>query len=199
MICFQVGDSLFQGAIDFSEFLDNPIDVPNFQGRNSEDVALLPYSSGTTGLPKGVQLTNFNMVANLMQFSTEIHNVFEPTTSSHQDIVPGVLPMYHIYGMSVYCFFALSKIAKVVTMPKFTPDDFITLLKQHKPTVHYYVPPIVHFLTQHPMVTSEDLAPFRVISCGAAPLGASDEDRFLQKAKQNVHILQGIFSSFNLP
>ncbi|XP_044255601.1 probable 4-coumarate--CoA ligase 1 [Tribolium madens] len=180
-----------RGAIDFREFTDNSIDYPEIQPRNAQDVAFLPYSSGTTGLPKGVELTNYNIVANICQNSSPHLPIIEETTSTHQDVIPVVLPMFHIYGFSVNTLFMLSKGTKLVTLPRFTPDDFVSVLRNHKPHILFIVPPIVLFLSAHPMVKSEDLHSVRIAFSGAAPLGALDEQRFVEKAGKSVSVLQG--------
>lgn len=64
----------------------------------SEDVACMPYSSGTTGLPKGVQLTHRNIISNIRQVGVFEGSVINYTTKEQQDIISCVLPMFHIYG-----------------------------------------------------------------------------------------------------
>ncbi|XP_966892.2 probable 4-coumarate--CoA ligase 1 [Tribolium castaneum] len=180
-----------RGAIDFREFTDNAVDYPEIQPRKPEDLAFLPYSSGTTGLPKGVQLSNYNIVANISQNSSPHLPVIEETTNTHQDVIPVVLPMFHIYGFSVNTLFALSKGTKIVTLARFTPDDYVSVLRNHKPHILFIVPPIVLFLSAHPMVKPEDLHSVRVVFSGAAPLGALDEQRFVEKSGKSVSVLQG--------
>jgi 4-coumarate--CoA ligase len=102
----------------------------------------LPYSSGTTGLPKGVQLTHHNIVANVTQNSSPELPFIEETTDSHQDIIPVILPMFHIYGFTVNTLFILTKGTKLVTLPKFTPEDYVAVLRNHKPHILFLVPPI---------------------------------------------------------
>ena len=101
-----------------------------------EDVALLPYSSGTTGLPKGVMLTHYNLVANLSQ----THDV---ERLSDTDVLIGVLPSYHIYGMVVIMSAAFRSGATIVTMPRFDLEQFLELLQKHAVTMAHLVPPIV--------------------------------------------------------
>ncbi|XP_063927734.1 uncharacterized protein LOC135140922 [Zophobas morio] len=179
------------GAIDFAELVDNVIDLTDPVPRKADDVAFLPYSSGTTGLPKGVQLTNYNIVANISQNSSPDLPFIEETTKEHQDVIPVILPMFHIYGFTVNTMFILTKGTKLVTLPKFTPEDYVRVLRNHKPNILFVVPPIVLFLAGHPMVKREDLDPVRVAFSGAAPLGALDEQRLIEKAGKSVHMLQG--------
>jgi 4-coumarate--CoA ligase len=131
-----------------------------------EDVMVLPYSSGTTGLPKGVMLTHHNLVANIVQM--------EPTL----EVVPGeerviaVLPFFHIYGMEVLMNAVIARGGTVVTMPRFDLEEFLTLIQDSAITIAYVVPPIILALAKHPMVGQFDLSSLRLVFSGAAPLGA---------------------------
>ena len=88
------------------------------------DLAVLPYSSGTTGLPKGVMLTHRNLVANLCQVQAAFP--IEP-----DDTLIGVLPFFHIYGMTVIMNQGLRAGATIVTMPRFDLEQFLDLLESH--------------------------------------------------------------------
>lgn len=74
---FQPDQLLPQGVIDFSEIINVTLDIPDLDPPNPDDIAILPYSSGTTGLPKGVELTHRNIVSNLCQISTPETDVLE--------------------------------------------------------------------------------------------------------------------------
>jgi acyl-CoA synthetase (AMP-forming)/AMP-acid ligase II len=126
-------------------------------------IAAMPMSSGTTGFPKVVQLTHRNLVANVIQSShaIEIHE---------RDSLVGVLPFFHIYGMTVLVNLALWRGATVVTMPKFDLDGFLRLLQDHRVTFACLVPPIVLALAKHPAVDGYDLSSLEHIITGAAPL-----------------------------
>ncbi len=130
-----------------------------------DDVAVLPYSSGTTGLPKGVMLTHRNLVANVMQVQPGVD-------MGDNEVVIAVLPFFHIYGMQVLMNAVLYNGATLVTMPRFDLEQFLTLVQQHKVTRAYVVPPIVLALAKHPLVDNFDLSSLKQIVSGAAPLGA---------------------------
>lgn len=130
-----------------------------------DDLAVLAYSSGTTGLPKGVELTHRNIVANLCQMSG-----VEPPEFDADDVSIGVLPFYHIYGMTVVMNFHLREGVTVVTAPKFELEPFLETLEEHSVTVAYLVPPIVLALAQKPVVEEYDLSALSLIGSGAAPL-----------------------------
>jgi acyl-CoA synthetase (AMP-forming)/AMP-acid ligase II len=124
----------------------------------------LPYSSVTTGLPKGVMLTHYNIVANICQFK-------DIETYGEADTLIGVLPFFHIYGMTVIMAAALYKGATIVTMPRFDLEQFLQTLQNYSVTWAYMVPPIVLALAKHPLVDKYDLSKIKSILSGAAPLG----------------------------
>ncbi|XP_058821376.1 uncharacterized protein LOC131683420 [Topomyia yanbarensis] len=184
-------DALPDGAIDFIE-LSNPSGVhfSNLQhhNRDPEDVVFLPYSSGTTGLPKGVELTHTNIVANseMLQVKAGQSALLLPTTDTFQDVLPCVLPFFHIYGLTVTMVSKLLLGTKLVTLPSFRPDTFIDALTTHKGTVLHVVPPIVIFMSNHDMVKPQHLKSIRNIFSGAAPMGALDAERLIAKAPDVV-------------
>ncbi len=148
-----------------------------------EDIAVLPYSSGTTGLSKGVMLTHRNLVANLVQAEA----AFELDPSG--EVLVAVLPFFHIYGMQVLMNGAVANGATVVTMPRFDLELFLGILEDHAVTRAYVVPPIVLALAKHPMVDDYDLSALKVILSGAAPLGA---DVAQEAAKRTgAEVIQG--------
>lgn len=129
-------------------------------------LAVLPYSSGTTGHPKGVMLTHRNLVANVLQCRESI-------PLDRDDRVLAVLPFFHIYGMSVLLDYALLKRASLVTMPKFELAEFLRTVSEHSCTWIFIAPPIAVALAKHPLVDEYDLSGVDVIFSGAAPLDRS--------------------------
>jgi len=128
------------------------------------DLAVLPYSSGTTGLPKGVMLSHRNLVANLIQ-AGEVLGVEE------DDTLVGCLPFFHIYGMTVIMNLGLRAGATIVTMPRFDLAEFLALIERHRVSVGFVVPPIALALAKHPSIDDADLSSLRFLMSGAAPLG----------------------------
>lgn len=153
------------GGTDFMSLFGEPFtDEVDIDPAN--DVAVLPYSSGTTGLPKGVMLTHRNLVANLAQI-LPISDM-EPGTESGV----AVLPFFHIYGMQVLMNAGLRMGVTGVTVPRFDLEQFLELNQRYKATRSYVVPPIILALAKHPMVDNYDLSNMFQIVSGAAPLGA---------------------------
>lgn len=131
------------------------------------------------------------MVANVCQNAAPDFPFIKETTATYQDVIPVILPMFHIYGFTVNTLFTLSKGTKLITLPKFTPEDYISVLQNHKPNILFVVPPIVLFLSGSSSVKSSDLQSVRTVFSGAAPLGGLDEEKFLKKAEKHIHMLQG--------
>jgi len=149
----------------FSDLLGDPADAPEVEIDPAVDLAVLPYSSGTTGLPKGVMLSHRNLVANLNQ-------TVVTQDLGEDEVVIGVLPFFHIYGMQVIMNLGLWRGATVVTMPRFDLEQFLGLIEEHKVTRAFVVPPIALALAKHPAVDGHDVSSLEVIMSGAAPLGA---------------------------
>ena len=157
---FVLGEA--EGATPFAE-LEAPGEPPSVEIGPSEDVVVLPYSSGTTGFPKGVMLTHRNLVANICQIASG-------QLISEDEIILGVLPFFHIYGMNVVMNHALYQGATVVTMPKFDLEDFLAIMQDEGVTRAYLVPPIILGLAKHAIVDNYDLGALTRIMSGAAPL-----------------------------
>ncbi|WP_402469036.1 AMP-binding protein [Isoptericola aurantiacus] len=128
----------------------------------STHLAVLPYSSGTTGLPKGVMLTHRNLVANVVQAEPYI-----PLT--REDVIPAVLPFFHIYGMTVLMNGALYQRSSVVTMPRFDLPEYLRIIAEHRATVLFVAPPIALAVAKHPLALESDLSSVRMMMSGAAP------------------------------
>ncbi|CAM5609610.1 4-coumarate--CoA ligase family protein [Streptomyces violaceorubidus] len=131
----------------------------------AEDVAALPYSSGTTGTPKGVMLTHRQIATNLAQL--------EPLMpAAPGDRVLAVLPFFHIYGLTALMNAPLRLGATVVVLPRFDLEQFLAAIQNHRITSLYVAPPIVLALAKHPLVADYDLSSLRYVVSAAAPLDA---------------------------
>ncbi len=174
-----------EGARPFAELLQAGDRPPAAQIDPRDDLVVLPYSSGTTGLPKGVMLTHRNLVANLCQ--CEGMENFEGF--AERDVIMAVLPFFHIYGMVVIMMFGLAGGGTIVSMPRFDLQEFLGLVQKHRATILPLVPPIVVGMVKHPAVAQFDLSSVRLVFSGAAPLG-EDMARELSK-KLGCPVVQG--------
>ncbi|KAM3960213.1 uncharacterized protein ACR2FA_005696 [Aphomia sociella] len=186
-------DGLPEGTIRFADLAENTnIDINCLKSvkRSADDVAVVPFSSGTSGFPKGVVLTHRAIVASSQMISMpDILAVLE-TTATQQSVFTAVIPFFHIFGFNVLMLSQLYFGCKLVTMPHFKPDLFLQTVSKYKSDVLFLVPPIVMFLAKHPAVKPEYLESVRSIICGAAPLSPADADLVTAKNK-NIFFRQG--------
>jgi acyl-CoA synthetase (AMP-forming)/AMP-acid ligase II len=150
-----------EGARPFEDLFGPPLaeHVPV----GPDDVVALPYSSGTTGLCKGVMLTQRNMVANIAQKLAGLQ-------IRADECLVAALPFFHIYGMQVLMNCGLRAGATIVTMPRFDLEQFLRLHQDYRSTRSFTAPPIVLALAKHPMVDEFDLSALRQVVSAAAPL-----------------------------
>ncbi|MCP2264339.1 AMP-binding protein [Promicromonospora thailandica] len=170
-----------EGYTSLADLLADPHPAPDVSFDPATHLAVLPYSSGTTGRPKGVMLTHTNLVANVEQ--SLLIGV------GRDDVVPCVLPFFHIYGMTVLLNLALRTRARLVTLPRFDLAQYLGVIQEHRATFLFVAPPIALALAKHPLVAEHDTSSVRAVLSGAAPLdeklAAAVRDRL------DVRVLQG--------
>ncbi|XP_031257872.1 4-coumarate--CoA ligase 2-like [Pistacia vera] len=166
-------DAAPDGCLHFSELTQaDENDFPEVKF-NPDDVVALPYSSGTTGLPKGVMLTHKGLVTSVAQ-QVDGEN---PNLYFHcEDVILCVLPLFHIYALNSIFLAGLRAGATILLMQKFEINSLLQLVQRYKVTVAPIVPPIVLAIAKSPDVDKYDLSSIRIIKSGAAPLGKELED-----------------------
>ncbi len=156
-----------EGASSFDLLQENEELVQPADVEVDTHAVVLPYSSGTTGLPKGVVITHKNLVANVCQFN----GVQDYTPTNENDTLIAALPFFHIYGMNVFLSTSIYQGACIVTMPRFDLQQFLTIIQEYSVTRAYIAPPIAVALAKHPMVDEFQLSSLKIVFSGAAPLG----------------------------
>lgn len=155
-----------EGHPSLRDLLTQGAPAPDVHIDPATQVAVLPYSSGTTGRPKGVMLSHRNLVANVAQSMATIG-------VEKGEVVLAVLPFYHIYGLTVLLNFALKTRSTLVTMPRFDLPEFLRIIQDFSCTWVFIAPPIAVALAKHPIVDQYDLSSVKAIFSGAAPLDAN--------------------------
>ena len=163
-----------------------PSAVPDVRIDPMEDLAALPYSSGTTGLSKGVMLTHHNLTSNLEQF---VVRPGEQIRLDSDDVVLVHLPLFHIYGMQTLMNAAIQVGARQVMMGRFDMDLLLGLMSEHGVTQLYTVPPVALGLTLYPGVADYDLSALRVGFLGAAPCSAELQSKMAEAV--GAPVIQG--------
>ncbi|MEF9884617.1 AMP-binding protein [Streptomyces sp. P9-A4] len=163
-VCDQAPEG--EGVRSLQGFLGRAEDLPEIAVDPDRDVAALPYSSGTTGVPKGVMLTHTSIATNLAQLEPVI-------PMGPGDRILAILPFFHIYGLTALMNAPLRRGATVVVLPRFELDTFLGAIQEHRINGLYVAPPIVLALAKHPAVADYDLSSLEYVVSAAAPLDAA--------------------------
>nr|AYP74781.1 4-coumarate--CoA ligase [Asarum heterotropoides] len=175
------------GCLHFSELSGaDEAELPEVE-INADDVVALPYSSGTTGLPKGVMLTHRGQVTSVAQ-QVDGDN---PNLYFHsEDVVLCVLPLFHIYSLNSVLLCGLRVGAAILIIQKFEIVSLMELVQKYKVTIAPIVPPIVLAIAKSPAIDCYDLSSIRAVMSGAAPMGKELEDTVRAKLP-NAKLGQG--------
>lgn len=141
-----------------------------------KDLAALQYTGGTTGISKGVMLTHANLIANAQQCQAVLHGIAGKEES--RQIILGLLPLFHIYGLTVCVNFGTLIGATLVPMPKFVPADVLKTIHKERPTIFPCAPSIFVALLQQKNLAKYDLSSVRYCISGSAPMPVAVMDKF---------------------
>ncbi|WP_042223289.1 long-chain-fatty-acid--CoA ligase [Oceanobacillus manasiensis] len=158
----------WQKAISESDGSYDKVDVDPV-----EDIALLQYTGGTTGYPKGVMLTHYNLVSNVQMCDAWLYR-----TKGEEDVILGVLPFFHVYGMTTVMNNAIMLGSKMVLLPKFDAKEVLKTIDKQKPTLFPGAPTIYIGLLNHPDLSNYDLSSIQACISGSAPLPIEIQEQF---------------------
>ncbi|MDJ0491397.1 AMP-binding protein [Rhodococcus qingshengii] len=175
-------DGTSDGHLSLEQLLQKQLPAPDVDFDPASHLAVLPYSSGTTGRPKGVRLTHRNLVANLCQVQPWLG-------ITSQDRILAVLPFFHIYGLTAVLNATLHQRATLVTMPKFELVEFLRTVSEEECSYIYIAPPVAVALAKSPIVDDYDLSSVRTMLSGAAPL--DDNLARLVETRLECKVVQG--------
>jgi long-chain acyl-CoA synthetase len=138
-----------------------------------EDLALLQYTGGTTGVPKGVMLTHRNLVANTIQC-----RAWMPSLRDGQEVFLGVIPFFHVYGMTACMNLAIATGGSIVLLPRFVTKDVLRAIVASRATLFMGVQAMYVAINNFPDVRRYDLSSIRICISGAGPLHVEVQERF---------------------
>jgi len=158
--------SRVSGTIDWKQIVESEPLPASHPKPATEDLAIIQYTSGTTGTPKGASLTHRNLLANAAQAQAWVPQIVRGKGC----VVYAVLPMFHAYGLTLCLTFAMSMGARLVLFPKFEPDMVLDVTKKHPATFLPLVPPIAERLLKAANEKGVSLAGTEIAISGAMAL-----------------------------
>lgn len=179
-----IGETSATNCEPFSALLGGSTTPPNISIDPKEDLAVMPFSSGTTGFPKGVMLTHRNLVAQVVSLKAASDS---PVAAPRSSII-AVLPFFHIYGIVAFLVYAPMEQTKVVTVARFDLAAYLDLVRRYAPPILHVVPPILLALTKY----SGELPKIEAALAGAAPLSATLAAEFTARTGAAVSQVYGM-------
>jgi long-chain acyl-CoA synthetase len=164
----QEDQRLFSSVMAFSEAKEMEVDIDPV-----EDIALLQYTGGTTGFPKAAMLTHRNLIANTVMGAYWMYQCEKGNES-----ILGVLPFFHVYGMTAVMNLSIMQGYKMILLPKFDPEITLKTIQKLKPTLFPGAPTIYIALLNHPKLKNYDLSSIKACISGSAPLPVEVQEKF---------------------
>jgi acyl-CoA synthetase (AMP-forming)/AMP-acid ligase II len=192
----EVPNAPAQGCRDWREFLASPSEADAYEWpslspeESMRTTATVNYSSGTTGLPKGVEVSHHNLIANLDQtiYMRYLRKPWNADTRP-REVWIGFLPLYHAYGQLYTIAMAQKLQIPVYILKQFQYEEFLRVIQTHKVTHLQVAPPIMVMLSKRPETAKYDLSSVTDILCGAAPLSRELQNEISKKL--DCEIVQG--------
>ncbi|XP_042231090.1 probable 4-coumarate--CoA ligase 1 [Homarus americanus] len=186
------GPPTTSGTLNLQQIIEDPtVPFTDPVMLTGEEVAALPYSSGTTGSPKGVSLSHNAITSNTVMVTHPDVFMAQETTEENQESYMGLLPFFHVSGIAVLMSSGFYEGVKLLTVPKFDPKTYISSVVQHKVKTLHLVPSILNFLVNSPETKKETLGQVTKILCGAAPLQSSAVHAFKEKISTDISFVEG--------
>jgi long-chain acyl-CoA synthetase len=138
-----------------------------------EDIAVLQYTGGTTGTPKGAMLTHANVHINTQQVAA-----WAPELEQADERILAILPFFHVFAMTGVMNLGIAKASEIVIMPRFVLDDALKLIDKTKPTIMPGVPTLFNAIMNHPRLKNYDLSSLKFCISGGAPLPVEVKTQF---------------------
>lgn len=162
--------------IPLAGVMENDGDVEIPQINPAEDLAVLQYTGGTTGVPKGAMLTHYNVYANAMQAKSWFYDIKEG-----EGKMLGVLPFFHVFAMTAVMNFSVANALEIIALPRFDLKDTLQTIQKKKPTLFPAVPAIYNAINNSPLSKNYDLSSLEYCLSGGAPLPVEVKKKFEQK------------------
>jgi long-chain acyl-CoA synthetase len=175
---------LGEGDIYFEDFLTYDNLIPEIPINIKEDVALLQYTGGTTGVSKGVMLTHQNLLANIIQVCDFTYNAVDERPQNFKII--SVLPMFHVFGLSCNALSGIRMGCNQLILPRFEVNELLEVIKREKPYQLGVVPTMIFALNRHPQLEESDIGNIFYVGSGGAPLPVDQIKSFEKRAGTRV-------------
>jgi len=171
----QPSEEAIRGKAEVSDLLDGyPPQPPEWRGDPREETALLQYTGGTTGTPKGAMLTHYNLVSNAVAWAKWIRG------REGEEVFLTVLPLFHIYGMTTSMNAPIYLAGSMILLPRFHPAEVLEAIERHRASILCGVPTLYAMLINYPEIGRDDLSSLRFCVSGGSPLPPEVQRRFME-------------------